>query len=57
MENYTKYLFFHYIEGVVTLNNVAHVPGLGQNFLSLHVVGKQQSAVTDPVRVHVTPGG
>ncbi|CAM9532588.1 unnamed protein product [Laminaria digitata] len=36
------YLVLHSIEDVVvTLDNVAHVPGVGLNLFSLHAVGKQ----------------
>ena len=41
---------------VTTLNNVAHVLGLGLNAFFLHAVGKQQAVVIDPAGVHVTPG-
>ena len=51
------YLVLYSIEDVVlALTNVAHVPGLGLNLFSLHVVGKQQAVFIDPVGVHVTPG-
>ena len=50
-------LVLHSIEDVVvTLNNVAHVPGMGLNLFSLHAVGKQQAVVINPVGVHATPG-
>ena len=53
MENY----ILHSIEDVVvTLNNVAHVPGLRLKLFSLHAVGKQQAVTIDPVGVHVMPG-
>ena len=51
------YLVIHSIEDVVvTSNNVAHVPGLGLIFFSLHVVEKQHDVVIDPIGIHVTPG-
>ena len=44
-------LALHSIEDVVlTLTNVAHVPGRGLNLFSLHAVGKQQAVATDPSR-------
>ena len=47
-------LVLHSIEDVVvTLNNVAHVPGMGLNLFSLHAVGKQQAVVINLSLIHI----